>query len=79
MRAALWPYTEAGKFPKAAGVVNTVLELLHADRLPLDRIGAAYASRILTFDFCKYESAARNILEETLRPWCERVESERVP
>ena len=62
----------------AAGVANAVLELLHADRLPLDRIGAAYASRILTFDFCKYESAARNILEDTLRPWCERVESERV-
>lgn len=61
-----------------AGVANTVLELLHAHRLPLDRIGAAYASRILTFDFCKYESAARNILEDTLRPWCERVDFERM-
>ena len=56
-----------------AGVANTVLELLHARRLPLDQLDAAYASRILTFDFCKYESAARNILEDAVRPWCERV------
>ena len=56
-----------------AGVANVVLELLHTRRLPLDRIDAAYASRILTFDFCKYESAARNIVEDTVRPWCERV------
>jgi len=56
-----------------AGVANTVLELLDKRRLPLDRLDAAYANRILTFDFCKYESAARNILEDTVRPWCERV------
>lgn len=56
-----------------AGVANVVLDLLHTLRLSLNRIDAAYASRILTFDFCKYESAARNILEDTVRPWCERV------
>ena len=56
-----------------AGVANAVLELLDKRRLPLDRLDAAYANRILTFDFCKYESAARNILEDTVRPWCERV------
>lgn len=61
-----------------AGVANVVLELLHARRLPLNRIGAAYANRILTFDFCKYESAARNILEDTVRPWSERVHSDLV-
>ena len=55
------------------GVANVVLELLHTRRLPLNRIDAAYANRILTFDFCKYENAARNILEDTVRPWCERM------
>ena len=54
------------------GVADLVVELLHERRLPLNRISAAYADRILTFDFCKYESAARNILEETVRPWHER-------
>lgn len=62
-------------FLSAAGVANVVLELLHTHRLPLHRIDAAYAERILTFDFCKYEGAARNILEDTVRPWCERVHS----
>jgi hypothetical protein len=61
-----------------AGVANVVLELMDKRRLPLDQIDAAYANRILTFDFCKYEGAARNILEDTVRPWCERVNSERV-
>ena len=58
-----------------AGVANVVLELMDKRRLPLNQIDAAYASRILTFDFCKYESAARNIMEDTVRPWCERVSS----
>lgn len=56
-----------------AGVANVVIELLRTARLSLNRIDATYASRILTFDFCKYESAARNILEDTVRPWCDRV------
>ena len=60
------------------GVANVVLELLHTRRLPLNRIDAAYANRILTFDFCKYENAARNILEDTVRPWCERMHTSRV-
>jgi hypothetical protein len=59
----------------SVGVANSLLELLQTRRLPLNRIGAAYATRILTFDFCKYESAAQNILEDTLRPWCQRVNS----
>ena len=53
----------------AASVANAVLELLREHRLPLNRISAAYATRIMTFDFCKYERAARNILEDTVRPW----------
>lgn len=56
----------------AVGVADLVVELLHERHLPLNRISAAYADRILTFDFCKYEQAARNILEETVRPWHER-------
>ena len=54
-------------------MANVVIELLRTARLSLTRIDATYASRILTFDFCKYESAARNILEDTVRPWCDRV------
>ena len=59
-----------------AATASVVIELLLTRRLPLNRIGAAYANRILTFDFCKYESAARNILEDTVRPWCDRVHSD---
>ena len=51
------------------GVANLTIELLRARHLPLNRIGATYAERILAFDFCKYERAARNILEDTVRPW----------
>lgn len=54
------------------GVANLVIDLLLERRLPLNRVSATYANRILTFDFCKYERAARNILEETVRPWHER-------
>jgi len=54
------------------GVANIVIDLLRERRLPLNRMSATYADRILTFDFCKYERAARNILEETVRPWHER-------
>jgi len=54
------------------GVANLVIDLLDQRRLPLNRVSATYANRILTFDFCKYERAARNILEETVRPWYER-------
>ena len=62
-------------FLSTAGVANVVIELLQTHRLPVNRIDAAYANRILTFDFCKYESAARNILEDTVRPWCDRMHS----
>ena len=51
-----------------------MIDLLHERRLPLNRVSATYANRILTFDFCKYERAARNILEETVRPWHERAD-----
>lgn len=58
----------------AVSVANIVLELIRERRLTLSRVGAAYASRVLTFDFCKYETAAQNILEDTVRPWYARVE-----
>lgn len=54
-------------------VANIVLTLLHERRLPLHRISVAYANRVLTCDFCKYEAAAQNILCDTLRPWLGRV------
>ena len=58
-------------------VANVVLSLLRDRRLPLHRISASYANRVLTFDFCKYERAARNIMCDTLQPWLERMGSER--
>ena len=60
----------------AVSVANIVLTLLRERRLPLNRASATYTNRILTFDFCKYERAARNILEGTVRPWYERLEVE---
>ena len=70
---------ETGEVPfacylSAVGVANIVIDLLHKRRLPLNRMSATYADRILTFDFCKYERAARNILEDTVRPWHERAD-----
>lgn len=62
----------------SSGVANVILELLHGRRLPLNRIAATYANRILTFEFCKYENAARTILEDTIRPWLKRVQSDLV-
>ena len=58
----------------SACVANILLDLLHTRRLVLNRISSAYANRILTFDFCKYESAAQNILENTIRPWCKKTQ-----
>ena len=54
-------------------MANLLAALLREAHLPLNRVSATYANRILTFDFCKYERAARNILEDTVRPWHERV------
>ncbi len=55
------------------GVASLVIELLHSRRLQLHRVDAAYANRVMTYDFCKYETAARNILEDTVVPWAERT------
>ncbi len=57
-------------------VANIVLVLLHSRRLPLNRISASYANRVLSFDFCKYERAAQNILCDTLQPWLEKVHAD---
>lgn len=54
-------------------VTNVLLELLHSDRLVLNRISAEYAQRIATFDFCKYECAGDRIVADTLRPFGETV------
>tara|TARA_B100000575_G_C23131792_1_gene656622 strand:+ start:1731 stop:2966 length:1236 start_codon:yes stop_codon:yes gene_type:complete len=60
---------EFGCFLSVVGVANLTVKMLRERYLPLNRIGATYAERILAFDFCKYERAARNILEDTVRPW----------
>jgi hypothetical protein len=60
----------------AVSVANLLAALLRGEHLPLNRVSATYANRILTFDFCKYERAARNILEDTVRPWHERAKGE---
>ena len=54
-------------------VANTVIELLHRRWLQLHRIDSTYANRVLAHDFCKYETAAQRILEDTVAPWAERV------
>jgi hypothetical protein len=54
-------------------VANLVIELLHRRWLQLHRIDSGYANRVMTCDFCKYETAARSILEDTVGPWVERT------
>ena len=54
-------------------VTNVLLELLHSNRLVLNRISAEYAQRIATFDFCKYECAGDRIVADTLRPFGKTV------
>jgi hypothetical protein len=60
-------------YVSTVGVANVVIELLHSRRLQLHRIDSTYANRVMTYDFCKYETAARNILEDTVGPWAERM------
>lgn len=57
----------------AACVTNLLVELLREGHLVLDRISAGYATRILTFDFCKYEKMAQFLLDDEVRPWVESV------
>ena len=57
----------------SACVTNLLIELLTDGHLVLNRFDAGYANRILTFDFCKYETVARRILDEDVRPWVERM------
>jgi hypothetical protein len=54
-------------------VANLVIELLHRRWLQLHQIDSGYANRVMTYDFCKYETAARSILEDTVGPWAERT------
>tara|TARA_X000001036_G_scaffold380695_1_gene372258 strand:+ start:154 stop:1389 length:1236 start_codon:yes stop_codon:yes gene_type:complete len=54
-------------------LVELLIDLLHEGHLVLNRFDAGYANRILTFDFCKYETVARRILDEDVRPWTERM------
>ena len=57
-------------------VANVVMDLLRDRKLPLNRISASYANRVLNFYFCKYERAAQNILCDTLQPWLEKVHAD---
>lgn len=54
-------------------VANVVIELLHRRWLQPHQIDSAYANRVMAHDFCKYETAAQRILEDTVAPWAERV------
>ena len=54
-------------------VANVLVELLRTRRLVLDKISAEYAARIAAFDYAKYESARRRIVEDTLKPFGEVV------
>lgn len=54
-------------------VTNVLLDLLTTGHLVLSRISAEYAQRIVTFDFSKYESASRRIVEDTLCPFGKSV------
>ena len=47
-------------------------------RLVLNRVGVGYATRIVTFDFCKYEKVARKLLDDHVRPWAARLQKELV-
>ena len=62
----------------AACVGNAVAELLREGHLVLNRVGVGYATRIVTFDFCKYEKVARNLLDDHVRPWAARLQKELV-
>jgi hypothetical protein len=57
----------------AACVANTLVDLMRDGHMVLNRVSAGYATRILTFDFCKYEKVARNTLDDHVRPWAARV------
>lgn len=57
----------------AACVTNLLVELLHEGHLVLDKISRGYATRVLTFDFCKYEKVARHLLDVEVRPWVARM------
>jgi len=57
----------------SACVTNLLIGLLIDGHLVLNRFDVGYANRILTFDFCKYETVARRILDEDVRPWVERM------
>ena len=58
----------------AACVANVVAELLCAGHLALHRVSVGYATRIVTFDFCKYEKVARHLLDDHVRPWAARLQ-----
>ena len=58
----------------AACVANVVAELLCDGHLALHRVSVGYATRIVTFDFCKYEKVARHLLDDHVRPWAARLQ-----
>lgn len=57
----------------SACVTNVLISLLRDRHLVLNRFDVGYVNRILTFDFCKYETVARRIMDEDVRPWAERM------
>ena len=57
----------------AACVANALVGLLADGHLVLNRFSAGYATRIVTFDFVKYEKMARHLLDDHVRPWAKRI------
>ena len=57
----------------AACVSNALVGLLADGHLVLNRFSTGYATRIVTFDFVKYEKMARYLLDEHVRPWTKRI------
>jgi hypothetical protein len=57
----------------AACVVNALVGLLAGGHLVLNRFSTGYATRIVTFDFVKYEKMARHLLDDHVRPWAKRI------
>lgn len=54
-------------------LVRVLARLLRDGHLPLDRLGASFAQRLVTCEFAKYEDATERIERETLEPLGTRV------
>ena len=54
-------------------IVRVVCELLRNGKLPLDRIGNAYAREVVRFEFASYERACEMIMNQVIAPFSLRA------